>query len=180
MGMQFVFNERKAGQAAAWLLRRHDGVMPYLSLIKLLYLADRRALIETGYPITGDRPVSMPHGPVLSRVYGLVKGANSTAWHEFVTPPDGWDVRAAGCEEIGKLSEYETDILDEVDEKFGSLHRWELRNLTHALPEWQDPRGSSVEIDPAVVLRAEGVSEEDIKEFAAQAEAIRAFEAIFR
>lgn len=180
MGMQFVFNERKAGQAAAWLLRRHDGVMPYLSLIKLLYLADRRALIETGYPITGDRPVSMPHGPVLSRVYDLVKGANSTAWHEFVTPPDGWDVRVAGCEEIGKLSEYETDILDEVDEKFGSLHRWELRNLTHALPEWQDPRGSSVEIDPAVVLRAEGVSEEDIKEFTAQAEAIRAFEAIFR
>ena len=180
MGMQFVFNERKAGQAAAWLLRRHDGAMSYFSLIKLLYLADRRALIETGYPITGDHPVSMPHGPVLSRVYDLIKGADGVAWREFVTPPDGWDVRAAGCEEIGKLSEYETDILDEVDAKFGGLRWWELRNLTHALPEWQDPRGSSVEIDPAVVLRAEGVSEEDIKEFAAQAEAIRAFEAIFQ
>ena len=39
--------------------------MAYIKLIKLMYLADRRCLIETGFPITGDRMVSMPKGPEL-------------------------------------------------------------------------------------------------------------------
>ena len=69
--MEFVFNDRKTAQAAAWLLDRQEGRMPYLKLIKLLYLADRQSLIESGYPITGDRLVSMDRGPVLSRVLDL-------------------------------------------------------------------------------------------------------------
>lgn len=57
--MEFIFDEHKATQAAAYLLRRGGGRMRYMKLIKLLYLADRTALIETGSPITGDRFVAM-------------------------------------------------------------------------------------------------------------------------
>ena len=49
--MEFFFDERKAAQAASVLLERHGGSMPYIKLIKLLYLADREALIESGLPI---------------------------------------------------------------------------------------------------------------------------------
>ena len=173
--MEFVFEEKKTAQAAAHLLRRHGGDMPYFNLIKLLYLADRHALIEEGYPITGDRPVSMPHGPVLSRVYDLIKNADGAVWPEFVTEPEGWTVRATGCTEIGKLSEYDTDVLDEVYDEFGRLDWWKLREITHQLPEWRDPQGSSSPIDPADILRAAGLDEQRIADVSAQVEAVRAF-----
>ena len=48
---------------AARLLKLHGAAMPYLKLIKLLYLADRQALLELGRPISCDLFVSMPHGP---------------------------------------------------------------------------------------------------------------------
>ncbi len=53
------FNERKATQAAAYLLQMRGGTMSYMKLIKLLYLADRAALVRFGRPITTDRYVSM-------------------------------------------------------------------------------------------------------------------------
>lgn len=52
--MKQVFNERKAAQAAAYLLHKAEGTMDYRQLMALLYLADRRSLIETGHSITGD------------------------------------------------------------------------------------------------------------------------------
>ena len=70
--MRFCFDEEKTAQAAAYLLwkfgRRHN----VMALMKLLYLADRKALIERGHPITGDHMVSMPHGPVLSETLELI------------------------------------------------------------------------------------------------------------
>jgi hypothetical protein len=64
--MQLTYREPKAAQAAALLLQRAGGTMNHMKLIKLLYLADRRALVQWGRPITFDYYVSMPHGPVLS------------------------------------------------------------------------------------------------------------------
>jgi uncharacterized phage-associated protein len=46
--------------------------MSFLKLIKLMYLADRRALLEQGRSITFDRYVSMDHGAVLSQTYNLI------------------------------------------------------------------------------------------------------------
>jgi uncharacterized phage-associated protein len=46
--------------------------MAYIKLIKLLYLADREALLRWGRPITTDRHVSMPKGPVVSQIYDLI------------------------------------------------------------------------------------------------------------
>jgi len=45
--------------------------MSYMKLIKLMYLADREALLRWGRPISTDRYVSMDKGPVLSRVLDL-------------------------------------------------------------------------------------------------------------
>jgi len=46
--------------------------MSYLKLIKLLYIIDREALLRWGRPLTGDRYVSMDHGPVLSQTLNLI------------------------------------------------------------------------------------------------------------
>ena len=64
--MQLKYREDGSTQAAARLLKRAGGPMSHMKLIKLLYLADRRALVRWGRPITCDWYVSMPQGPVPS------------------------------------------------------------------------------------------------------------------
>ena len=165
--MEFVFDEQKAAQAAAYLLRRHGGPMPYIKLIKLLYLADRRALIETGYPITGDRLVSMPRGPVLSQILDLVTWESrddGSAWRKYISLPSNYLVMAIGPRDEGRLSDHDREVLDAVFEEFGGMDKWDLVDHTHMLPEWVDPEGSSIDIDPRVILREAGYAEEGIED----------------
>ena len=167
--MRFVFDARKTAQAARCLIALDGGTMNYMVLIKLLYLADRRSLIETGMPISGDRMVAMPHGPVLSRTYDQINmGAppetdEGTAWYEYITEPSDYDVSSRGESRTDQLSHYELDLLGETFERFGRMSRWALRDYTHTLPEWVDPHGSSLPIEPETILRAHGKSSEEIE-----------------
>jgi len=173
--IKFPFNERKAAQSAAYLLHLHGGSMNYMALIKLLYLADRRALIERGLPITGDYLVSMPHGPVLSRVLDLInmgKPEPLTVWFEYVGEPRAHNVRALVSvtdKTAEELSPYELRLLRETHATYGQLDRFRLRDLTHTLPEWVDPKGSSHPIPPEDILRAASKSEEEIERVASDA-----------
>ena len=163
--MEFVFDEQKAAQAAAYLLRRHGEPMPYIKLIKLLYLADRRALIETGYPITGDRLVSMPKGPVLSQILDLITWESrdeGSEWRKHVSLPFNYLVMAIGPRDQGRLSDYDRSALDAVFDEFGRMDKWDVVDHTHTLPEWVDPDGSPRDIDPRVILRDAGYSDDEI------------------
>ena len=46
--MNFAFNPKKCAQAAAILLRLNDGDMDKYLFIKMLYLADRKAIEKWG------------------------------------------------------------------------------------------------------------------------------------
>ena len=72
--MTFRFRSLKTTQGAAVLLALDGHSMDRMRLIKLLYIADRELLAESGRTLTGDRAVAMKNGPVLSRVYDLIKG----------------------------------------------------------------------------------------------------------
>ena len=171
--MQFRFDEGKATQAAGFLIRAHGARMNYTALIKLLYLADRRSLAETGVPITGDRMVSVPHGPVLSGIYDRIKetaGYGST-WHEWIAPDGQYHVRLRKDPPDDRLSRYEIATLQAIHDEHG-LKTWqELRALTHKLPEWQDPDGSSLPVDPERILEAVGKKPGEIER--ARSEAAR-------
>jgi uncharacterized phage-associated protein len=174
--VRFVFNETKAAQAAAYVLGLAGGQLEYIVLMKLLYLADRRSLIETGCPITGDRMVSMDYGPVLSRTLNLINLGDCgergprAAWYRYISEPEGYVVKliAPGAP-LDELSAYERDILGELYQQFGNMGKWDLVEYTHRLPEWRDPQGSSLQIDPIEILRAEGQGEETIAEAVSQA-----------
>ena len=170
--MRFAFNERKATQAAAHLLSLHGQRLNYTVLIKLLYLADRTALVERGLPITGDRMVSMPHGTVLSMILDCINAGGmveDSPWATAISPPDGYDVRLLDDPGSDELSRYEIELLDQINQTYGHLNWWQLRQITHALPEWQDPQGSSSPIAPEEILRAEGKSPQEIERFAQEA-----------
>jgi hypothetical protein len=72
--MNFRFNFEKTLQAAGVLLHLEEKRMSRLRLLKFLDIADRELLAEAAHPITGDVGCAMKYGPVLSRVYDLIKG----------------------------------------------------------------------------------------------------------
>jgi uncharacterized phage-associated protein len=150
------FDERKTAAAASFLLAKAGRRMEYIRLLKLLYMADREAWGRYGRPITGDRYVSMTHGPVLSQTYDLIKTDASGAWHQAVERTGGYDVALRGDPDLGPLSEAETDILAEVHDRFQKVGTWDLVEYLHkTLPEWKETKGS-VDLDPEDILRALG------------------------
>jgi uncharacterized phage-associated protein len=161
------FNEKKATQAASFLLLLRGGRMHYIKLIKLLYLADRAALLKWGAPITTDRFVSMDNGPVGSHVLNLItKNVNKPIWSGVISDPFGDDEIELRQQQpsFDCLSRAEENLLTEIFSKYGHRERWDLiKNVMHKLPEWKDPEGSSIPIKIREILQAGGENEQEIK-----------------
>lgn len=170
--MRRRFREDKATQAAARLLTLRGGGMSHLKLIKLLYLIERESLTRFGAPFTYDSYVSMPHGPVLSATLDRINERpmyEGGYWDQYITPKQNNEValRDPGNTPNDQLSRAEEALIDEIFRTYGHLGRWDLVKLTHDLPEWADPHGSSLPIDPADILLSEGYTEEDVVEMQA-------------
>ena len=165
-GMVLAFNERKATQAAAYLLKMRGGRMHYMKLIKLLYFADRTALARYGRPITTDRYVSMDRGPVLSHVLDLATDGDAPGqepiWGKAISEPTNYQVSLREDPGDDELSEAEIWVLAEVFKSYGYMNRWQLVELAHKLPEWRDPEGSAIPISYRDILKAEGIAEDEI------------------
>ena len=171
----FRFNLLKTLQAVSVILRAHPvHVMSRLRLIKLLYIADRESLRETGAPITGDRVVAMQHGPVLSETYDLIKGEHIRAgeWTEHFENI-GYNVRLISDPGTARLSRYEIEKLNDVTRQFEHQWDWAVAEETHSFEEWRrnDPGDSSKPIPLEHVLEAVG-RKRDIKAIRRDAEAV--------
>ncbi|MFH0794901.1 MAG: Panacea domain-containing protein, partial [bacterium] len=109
MAIRFLFDEKKTTQAAAVFIRLEGGKINYTKLIKLLYLADRDALMNWHNPITGDTFFSLPHGPVLSNTLDCITAGpepeNPGFWSSHIEVVDRYDVRVStepGDEELSE------------------------------------------------------------------------------
>ncbi|MGQ0652975.1 MAG: type II toxin-antitoxin system antitoxin SocA domain-containing protein [Betaproteobacteria bacterium] len=57
--------------------------------------------------------------------------------------------------ELLELSDADQEILEEVWKKFGRMDQWRLRDYTHRhCPEWTDPEGSMIPMEPKAFLAA--------------------------
>jgi len=154
--------------------------MYYLLLIKLMYLIDREGLIRWGWSMTGDRYVSMDNGCVLSTSLNLItqETIGHTYWKRFVSAPEQWKVALLTEPESDDLSEAERALIQEIYDKFGHEDRWTVAAYTHELPEYRDPKGSSLPIDYADVLRGAGKSEQEVFEIVSELEEAALFEKV--
>lgn len=167
--MRYSFREQKATQAAALLLRGAGGHMNLMKLVKLLYLADREALVRLGRHITLDQLCSLRHGPIVSNILNLINEQpdpnDPRYWHRFISERKAdYEVALDNDPGVDQLSRAEEEIIAGVLEKFGHMSQWELRDYTHGLPEWRDPGDSMLPINIADILLPEGYSEEEIAE----------------
>ena len=171
-----MFNELKTAQAAAYLLHKAGGEMHHIKLMKLLYLADRLNWQLNDRAISGDDYYSLPYGPVLSKTLNLIRGEtlnhNKTKWEEWIS--DSEDHKVSLAKEIDNTDKYfwselsfsDTDILDEIFNKYGHLDRFALVKLTHdpkCVPEWKDPQGGAKKIRLETLLKHLGKSKAQIK-----------------
>jgi uncharacterized phage-associated protein len=182
--MRLRFNEAKATQAAGCLLRLRGGRMSYMKLIKLLYLVDREALLRWGRPVTTDRYVSMDRGPVLSAILDLINEGpipgTQGIWSEYISEPQGHEVALRKEAPTDELSRAEEELIAGVFREHGLKSRWELVELVHALPEWQDPNGSAIPISYADILEAAGKSPQEAAAVVEELESLMATDSLLR
>lgn len=160
------FDERKAAQAAGRLLARHGKPMPERTLAALLYLLDRRGLIETGCPTTGDRWTASRGGPVPARMSALINmqtPPGDSAWRDYVAAPVNRAVCWAGRGDDGELSEYDRDMLDDLHDEFAAKNEAEICDYLRSLPEWCDAGERAEALDPVRIMRAAGLTEREIE-----------------
>lgn len=167
----YLFQEKKAAQVAAFFIYKAGGHLEILKLMKLMYLAERESLKEYGDSITGDAFVSMPHGPVLSLTLNLV--------NRFIpSQHNGWETWIADRSDnilslkdpsmlrdesdLLALSEADLHVLSNIWERFGHYSAWDLREMTHSglCPEWSDPHGSSRPIPMLKLLKTLGYTDD--------------------
>lgn len=157
-------NYHKVTEAAALLLHL-CGPMEKLKLMKLLYLADRRFLLEFGVPIFYDNHVSMPNGPALSRTLNLMNdetGPSEMAfWRSMIAGPSGPKHTMSAIQEVEPehLSPFEVKVITSIQRDHSETGVWELRDLLHThdhCPEWSDPKGSSKPIRIREILEKWG------------------------
>jgi uncharacterized phage-associated protein len=157
--MHFRFHFEKTLQAAGVLLGFAKDRMEYMRLLKLLYIADRELLAETGRTITGDHVVAMKHGPVLSRVYDIIKGesARSSEWAEYIRT-DHKDIERRQTIKRDLLTRAEVEKLLEVSERHADDTVWDICDKTHDFEEWKKTYtpGTSIPIPWDEVLNAQG------------------------
>ncbi len=164
--MEFKYQPEKTVEAAGLFLKLHGKPMEYMKLIKLLYMADRRALDFMYETITGDKYYSMDHGPILSRVYDLIVHGPEIApddlWFKYISSPSDYQISLLSDPGTDELCEEEEDIIKQIYAILGTINVWKISKLTHFFPEWTYPNGSSVRIRIEDILRAMNKSEEDI------------------
>jgi uncharacterized phage-associated protein len=166
-----LYDERKAAEAAAYLLHRADGHLPRTSLMCLLYWAERGSYRTFGEPLTGDTPVALDSGPALLRLHTFFMGAVPNGGTRHLA---GWlrisrsrfDVNLKKPWHVGdlrhsRLSAADVSVLDAVWESLGLMSRTRLVEHTkHQCSEWSDPYGTAKPISMLSLLKHLGFSNE--------------------
>lgn len=153
-----VFNEKKATQAAVALLNDlPDKKMDLYSFLKLLYIADRISLQETGALVTCDDMIAMDEGPLSDVIYNCIKGeaVSCAFWQEHIRK-QGHALSVERDPGDTELCDYEVELLHRVAVEYGRKSWRELRRITHAYKEYIENYvvGTSRQIPLRAILEA--------------------------
>jgi uncharacterized phage-associated protein len=174
------FDERKATQVAARFLAAAGGTMPYMSLLKLMYFTDREALLQWGTPVTNDSYYSMDHGPILSRVKDLIveERLDKGFWGQHISSPQNYKVKLVAKPGDDRLSKAEEILIDKVYAENRHFDQWQLSRISHDLPEWEDPEGTSIPIEIEDILAAGGFARKERETIVRELKGLRKMQAL--
>ena len=156
----FRFDVEKTIQAVAFLLRREPHrCMNYMRLLKILYIAEREILAESGKPLTGSPVVAVPRGLLLEDVHELIRSQHidTPRWSVYFRV-ENYRLAMVADPGVGKLSRFVTAKLEEVARRHENDDEWTLAQITRKFPEWvaSNPGDSSKRIRLEAILKAMG------------------------
>ena len=152
-------------ELTAFFLQWFGGQSDWLTILKLLYQVERRALEKYDWPITFDKIYRMDYGMVLSETYNLMKGdRKEPEWSEYIKSSSRHNtLELQKCPTIFYLSESQHNLAREVFEENKEKTGIQLSKESHEFPEWNDPMGSSNFLDYRELLQVLGKSNEEIE-----------------
>jgi len=161
-----LYDERKAADAAMYMLVRARAPMNVAKLNRLLYLAERESFAHHAEPLTGDQLAVLETSPVLfsthQRLVGDVPGWEDRiaylANHEVdVRRPILSENPEHYFERSTRLSDADIGILDGIWAKFGGLNPYALADYMHMnCREWTDNNGNPSEVSHERLLETLG------------------------
>lgn len=142
--------------------------MGRMRLLKLLYLANRQSLEQTGDPIVDDDAFAMKDGPVLSHTYDLIKGTEwdekaQAIWNEHFKVVDRILIQMLSDPGTGHLSDYDVETLVGIASEYKDWEDYDLSELTHTFDEYKrhwDGTHPSERIPEGDLLRGIGYTPE--------------------
>lgn len=141
--MNCVFSIKKSMQALFYLQSKAN-VTDKLSLLKLVFFADRYSLRNFAFPLTADWYTAMKNGPVCSQIYDLIKRGQyfdflSLDEQNFVQKYLSSNDNEVHVLDSGSdyLSPSDIESLDFSVITFGSFKSSQLVDITHSYPEWK-------------------------------------------
>ena len=159
------YNEEKATQVAALLLKQSNCSMDLLKFVKIVYNIEREALKRWSFPITYDSIYSMPEGQVLSETYDNTKPHNRRIyWDEYIDRKQDVVSLKKSCP-TGQLNRAEISLIKEIYNRDKDKSPLQLRNEHHNYPEWVNPGNSRIPTDYIQLLRILGKTPEQISAF---------------
>lgn len=168
----YQINIKRIIQTVNFLLKLNKYRLNYTKLIKLLYFADRLALKRWDETITRDSFVTMRNGPVLSRIYDLIKGngwpdADQVLWDSYFMK-DNYDLISHVKDDLSadELSDREIEVLKKINKKYKRYNYGKMIDLSHELPECKNknPGNSSIPLYVNEILKQLGRTNKEIQE----------------
>lgn len=133
----FTFKPEKFASSVAYLVENKPGLTKK-QICKLIFLADKKHLLQYGRTITGDRYYALEQGPIPSHGLNAINGKGPYA--EAVRKYghlQGWVFKLDEKPNLRPLSKSDRRILDEIMAEFGNRPAWKLERITHEDPAWQ-------------------------------------------
>lgn len=152
-------NLKKVIDMSTFFMSNAGGRIPYLKLMKLLYLSDRKCLEQFGYSMSEDTHYSMKYGPILSVTLDLLRNKPvapklKNEWSKFIKTDD-YDVEIENSSNLSSLSQADTQLLEQIWEDYQDVEKFDLAEFTHQFcPEWKDPGNSRIKIETSDIFEA--------------------------
>jgi len=151
----FTFNQEKSIETVIYLASRAKDPTK-MSILKLIYFADKTSLEKYGQFITGDRYSAMKHGPVASNIYNLMK-LDSETLGTLGFRFDGHKLIPSRDADLSKLSDSDIECLDNIIALYGQRPAWDLSAQTHQDPAWRKNWGERTADNTSVPIPLEDI-----------------------
>jgi len=170
----FPFDAQKATEVAAAFLKRANGSINILKLVKLVYLLDRESIARRGVPVVGGVYLSMRNGPVTSEVLDLINAGSlwncPNNWDRFISDRQNHEVELIKDPGTDRLSEFEIDLIEELFRRHEHQDQWAIAQWCHEhCGEWLPLDKGAEAITVAELAQEVGREPNEVIENAAEA-----------